>query len=384
MDASTARTTWPATAVSLSKVRRLCEQRGDPCTSSVYLDVDGAHRPVAATYLQAFGRLADELSRQARATGDERTILSVEGDVGAMRAWLEHGVDRSDTCGVALFSCAAEAWLDVLELDVPVHDEAAIATSPRVRQLVERLDEPAPFLVALVDHAHLRLLRVHDHHVEELPSLVSPPERAVDTSTEIGSWERHRAEAVRTHLRRAAHALDDAAGRRGAVPVVVGGPDDAVAELQRLLHPTTTSLIVGRVRVRVTAAAPEVVAAARAVAEHAARRHEADLVEELRQRVAGNHGAVAGILATLDALAQRRVALLVVQHGFATPGGRCPACGHVGLDLPRCPACGARNVLIDDVVEVAVEEAIAQHADVEFCRAVELEDFGSIAALERY
>lgn len=74
----------------------------------------------------------------------------------------------------------------------------------------------------------------------------------------------------------------------------------------------------------------------------------------------------------------------MIQHGFASPGGRCPACGHVGLDLPRCPACGARNVLIDDVVEVAVEEAIAQQADVEFCRAVELEDFGSIAALERY
>ncbi len=73
-----------------------------------------------------------------------------------------------------------------------------------------------------------------------------------------------------------------------------------------------------------------------------------------------------------------------MQHGFTTAGGRCPACGHVGLDVPRCPACGARNVLVDDVVEVAVEEAITQDADVEFSRAGELEDFGSIAALERY
>jgi hypothetical protein len=42
------------------------------------------------------------------------------------------------------------------------------------------------------------------------------------------------------------------------------------------------------------------------------------------------------------------------------------------------------NVEIDDVVEVAIRQAVAQGAEVEFCRSTELERFGSIAAIERY
>jgi len=36
------------------------------------------------------------------------------------------------------------------------------------------------------------------------------------------------------------------------------------------------------------------------------------------------------------------------------------------------------------VVEVAVEQAVAQHATVEFCRGTELDRFGRIGAIERW
>jgi hypothetical protein len=372
------------TAISAGQVRALCERRGDPVTSSVYLDVACARRPVAATYEQAFEQLAGELSKRARATGDPRTIRSVEGDLDAMRAWLGRGVDRGSTCGVALFSCSAQGYFEAVELDVPVRDEATIASGSRVRQLVERLDEPEPFLVALVDRDHLRLLRVDDHRVEEEAALVTPHERAVDTSIELGSWEHHDEEAVRTHHRRAAHTLDESVRRRPIGQIVVGGPDDAVAELERLIHPTTAALIVGRVGVRVADDPAEIASAARVIAERAERQREADLVEAMRQRVAGEHGAATGLQPTLDALAERRVATLLVRDGFSAPGGRCPACGYVGSDVRQCPMCGAANVEIDDVVEVAIEEAITQSAAVEFCRGTELDGFGSIAVIERF
>jgi hypothetical protein len=40
--------------IASARVHRLAVHRGDPVISSLYLDVDGAHRPVAATYEQAF------------------------------------------------------------------------------------------------------------------------------------------------------------------------------------------------------------------------------------------------------------------------------------------------------------------------------------------
>ncbi len=128
----------------------------------------------------------------------------------------------------------------------------------------------------------------------------------------------------------------------------------------------------------------EIAREARAVAARAERDREAALVEDVRQRAAGAHGGVVGLEATLAVLAEQRVSVLLVADGFSAPGARCPVCGHIGPDLRLCPVCGTTNVEIDDVVEVAIEQAVAQRADVEFCSGTELERFGGIAAIERY
>ena len=134
----------------------------------------------------------------------------------------------------------------------------------------------------------------------------------------------------------------------------------------------------------VAAPLEEIVAAARVVADRAERDREAALDEDLLQRAAGAHGGVVGLEATLNVLAEQRVGVLLVADEFAAPGARCPACGHTGPDVRQCPVCGTTNVDLDDGVEIAIEQAVAQGADVEFCRGSELERFGSIAAIERH
>jgi peptide subunit release factor 1 (eRF1) len=128
----------------------------------------------------------------------------------------------------------------------------------------------------------------------------------------------------------------------------------------------------------------EIAPAAHAVAERAERDREAALVDDLLQRIGGAHGAVVGLEATLAVLADQRVGVLLVADDFFTPGARCPACGHTGSNVRHCPVCGSTNVEIDDIIEVAIEQAVAQGAAVEFCRDTELEGLGGIAAIERY
>jgi peptide chain release factor subunit 1 len=369
--------------IASARMRRLAVHRGDPVISSVYLDVDGAHRPVAAMYEEAFDQLAADLRRRARAWVNPRAVRSVDGDIGRMRVWLGGGFDRAVTRGVALFACSEQEFFEAVELPLAVRDEASIGPAPRIRQLVELLDEPEPFVLALVDRSHLRLFRIDRHTVEEVPTRVTRQERAVDTSTELGSFERRDEEAERIHLRRAAGEVDDAARSWPVRQVVLGGPDDAVAELERLLRPTTRELVIGRARVRVAAPAEEIAAAARGVADSAERRRQLEVVEKVRQHAAGARGVV-GLEATLAALADRRVATLLVGDGFSAPGASCPTCGHLGPDIRQCPLCGGMNVHTEDIVEVAIESAVAQGADVEFCRDTELDRLGSIAAIERY
>jgi peptide chain release factor subunit 1 len=370
--------------IDRTTLHSLATRRGEPAVTSVYLDVDGAHRPVAAVYEQAFERLADELRRRARVQGRDELVVSVERDLDTMRAWLGGGIDRTTTRGLAMFSCGEQDWFEARELPVRVRDEVGFGPAPRIRQLAELLDEPEPFVLALVDATHLRLFRIDGRDIEERPTLITHQERSVDTSIELGSFEHHQEEAARIHLRRAAAEVDDEMHRRPARQLVIGGPEPAVSALEDDLHATTRALIVGRVEVRVAAPVEEIASRARAVAEKAERQREAALVEEVRQRTAGDHGGVVGLEATLEALAARRVETLLVRDGFVAPGGSCPACGHLGPDLRLCPVCGTRNEGIDDVIEIAIEQAVAQSAEVEFCRGTELERFGGIAAIERY
>ena len=120
------------------------------------------------------------------------------------------------------------------------------------------------------------------------------------------------------------------------------------------------------------------------VAASAERRHDAEVVEELRQGTAGGHRGVVGLEETFAALARRTVETLVVSEGFSAPGALCPSCAWAGPALRLCPVCRATTDEVVDIVGLAVAEALAQDAGVEVCRGTELDRFGRIGALERW
>jgi peptide subunit release factor 1 (eRF1) len=283
-----------------------------------------------------------------------------------------------------MFSCSQQGFFDVVQLGCSVRDEAGLGPTPRVTQLLALLDEHERFLVALVDRRRLRLLRVELGEVDELPGVVDPEARAVDTSVELGSFEHHSEEAARVHYRRAADHVARALAEWPAERLIVGGPDESVAAVEEYLPRPARDKVVGRVSVGVSAAPVDIAAAALEIEEAIERRREAETVEQLRQRVASGRGGVVGLEATLAALSERRVGTLLVSEGFVATGTTCPACGHLGVDVRQCPVCGTTNIEIDDIVEVAVEAAVGQKATVEFCRDSELDRFGRIGAIERY
>ena len=352
--------------------------------TTVYLDVDGRHRPVATDYVAAFERLADNLRRRAHGRGDKRLASAVEADIERMRAWLGGGLERARTRGVAMFSCSEEDFFEAIQLQRPVRDESALDLMPRVTQLLAFLEEDERFLVALVDRRRLRLLRFELGEVEELPAITDPEPRAIDISIELGSFEHHAEEAARIHFRHSAEHLERALRKWPAAGLIVAGPDEAVAGLQAYLPRSITDKIVGRARLAVTAPPHEIAEVALEIQDTVDRRRQAEAVEQLRQQAASGRGGVVGLEATLAALARQRVATLFVSEGFTATGAGCPSCGHLGVGVRQCPQCGTTNEEIEDVVEVALDEAIAQGATIEFCRDSELDRFGRIGAVERY
>jgi peptide subunit release factor 1 (eRF1) len=371
--------------LTLADVRVLAARRAEPVVTSVYMDVDGRSRPVADDYRAAFVRLAANLRHRAHNLGDPRTARAVAADIDRMRARLEQDLDRSATRGVALFSASEQDWFEAVELPWPVRDDAGIGPAPRVAQLLAGLDEYEPVVAVLADHRRLRVLLVELGELAEIADLVDWEDRAVDTTVELGSYQRHTDDQARRHDEHVARLVERAITDWPTARLVVAGPDRAVAGLEHHLRPETRRRIVGRAGLSLIAGAPEIHDAVTAVARAAERRHEADLVEQLRQAAmrSGRRGVV-GLEATLAALADKRVGTLMVSEGFTAPGARCPSCGHIGIAVRRCPSCGTTTAEIDDVIEDLVGHALAQGATVEFARGTELDRFGRVGALTRY
>jgi peptide chain release factor subunit 1 len=371
--------------LTTTDVRALAARRAAPVVTSVFVDVDGRSRPVADEYRTAFSRLAENLRHRVGMLGDQRTARAVDADVDRMRAWLGQDLDRSATRGVALFSASEDDWFAAVELPRPVHDDAGIGPAPRVAQLLAVLDEYEPAVAVLADRRRLRVLLVELGELTEIAGLLDREDRAVDTTVELGGFQRHTDARARAHLERAARLVEHAIADRPGARLVMAGPDEAITGVEDHLRPETRRRIVGRAGLSAAAGTSEIRDAIARAARDAERRHETDLVEQLRQAAArSDRRGVVGLEATLAALADQRVDTLVVSEGGRAPGAFCPACGRSSAAVGRCPSCGAATTEVDDVVEVAIGQALAQGATVEFARGTGLDRDGGIGALTRY
>jgi len=377
---STVRATTPV--LTATHVRALATHRAEPVVTSVYLDVDGRSRPVADDYRTAFAQLADNLHHRVHTLGGRRTERAVRADIDNMHAWLGQDLDRSATRGVALFSASEQDWFETVALPRPVHDDAGIGPAPRVAQLLAVLDEYEPVVAVLADHRRLRVLLVETGELAAIADLVDWEDRAVDTTVELGGYQRHTDDRMRHHDEHAARLVEHAIADRPSARLVLAGPDRAVAGLEGHLRPEIRRRIVGRAGLSLIAGTREIQDAVTTVARAAKRGHEAEVVEQLRQAAARSEGrGVVGLEATLAALADKRVAILVVSEGFRAPGARCPACGRTGIDIRQCLICGTTTAEIDDVIEDAIGQAHAQGSTVEFTHGTELDRYGHNRAL---
>jgi peptide chain release factor subunit 1 len=300
-----------------------------------------------------------------------------------MAVLLGGGLDRSAMRGLALFSCAGRGFLREIRVGRSLRDQVTVDRSPRVAQLEEALEADIPFVVVLADRQRCRIFLVRLGEAHDVVGPYDERARAVDVDRELGGFGHYEAEARRHHLRRCAQALHQIEQLPGA-HVVLGGTETITADLERDLDPAVRRRLAGRIPLSMTVKPVEVAAAVADLGRDLEQRAEEELVEQLRQFTAAGRGGVVGLEPTLEALAERRVATLLVSREFSAWGGRCGSCGWVGPGQRLCPRCGTRLEEVDDVVEVALDEALAQKAGVVVCDHTDLDRFGRIGAIERF
>ncbi len=346
-----------------------------PPVVSLYLDVDG-HRYVRARDYEVE---LDALLRRAAAGPAAADLSRIEG-------FVKVGVDRSRTRGLAIFSCAAEGLWEVIGLPVPVHNRLTVDHAPQVRQLEAVLDSNDRFGVLLVDRQRARLFVFELGELVERSELFDQLPRHEDDK---GEWDRdhvhdHQATAARAHLRKAAQVAFDADRAQAFDHLVLGGPSEVVADLERELHSYLHHRIAARIAVAVGARDEEIRQAALAVEVEVNRRRSDELVRRARDK-ASRGGAVAGLGPVLSALAEHRAEHLLVSDGYAVAGWRCAPCDRLRAVGPRCGECAGPMDKVSDVVGEAIAMALQQGGRVTTCTAsADLDVIGRVAALLRY
>jgi peptide chain release factor subunit 1 len=371
------------TVLTESAVRDLAQRWISPVVTSFYLDVDGSRYPRPSDYAPHVERLFRLARGSAVAEGGD-AVDAIEADLSRIAGWLERDLERGSTRGVAAFSCGALGLFEVFALPTSVRDQVVVGPGPDVAQLCAVLYAGEQILAVAVDRQRCRMLRLEHGEIEEREAPIDAIERQVDTDVEVGSFERRHEELARQHYRHVASAVGAELERRPATSVVLFGPEDSVSRLEGYLPEHAMALVRGKLRLPVASERVECARAASEVVRGAKVQRQRELIVELRERSAESAAAVTGLGPALEALGTGRVGTLLVEDGYGSPGGRCPACGQLVPDSVPCTRCGATPIGVENVVDAAVTEAFTHRVEIEFCDASDLAGLGHIGAMDRW
>ena len=367
-------------------LRKLAEWETDGVLiTSVYLTVDGRRFARKSDYEVRLDELLRGARSAAAALGRE-VVRSVDGDVDAISGFVRGEFDRGDTRGLGMFSSHAAGLWEVVRVPRPVRNRVAVAPVAYLLPLETFLETYRPSCATLVDYEKARSFLVDMGRIEE----------AFDLSDDVpgrhdqGGWaqmrmQRHVDDHRTKHLKRVADELFALWQRRGFEHLVLAGPAEARGELEGMLHDYLRRRIRASLTLSMTATPDELLGRVLALEEEIERETGRVAVQRLRQAAAANDRGVAGLAATLEALAAGRVGELVVSLDLSAPGSACGSCGRLATSGSACPTCGSQMTEVSDVVEAAVARALRLGCRVEtVLDAADLDQIGGIGAVLRF
>jgi peptide chain release factor subunit 1 len=372
-------------AITEEAIRELAAFRGEEApVTTCYLDVDG-RRLVRRT---DYERELEAHLRSARVKAGESE--SVAKDLRRIEDHVKAGIDRSTTRGLAIFSSSAHGLWRVVPLPVPVRTRIIINNVPAVGQLEALVQGRERFGVLLADRQRASMfvfefgkLTDHSELFEELPR--DYDERG-HSDQGYDRDRQHIDELAVQHLRHAAQVAFEVHQRAGLDHLTVAGPEPLTRYLRAQLHPYLQERLRGEVNLPVNASLDDIRKVVDDVESQVRKARHDELVLRLRDAVGAGQRGVAGLEPVLRALHDRRVEHLLVSAGYAESGWRCQACGALATVGRTCPVCGAPGMEHrDDVVEEALDSALAEGAKVDVCDGnADLDVAGRIGALLRY
>jgi len=262
---------------------------------------------------------AHEVDAAEDLEADERQAL--RHDVERVREVLKSSdVASGGTHGLAVFACGPADLLEVVRLPHPIESRALVDRHPCVEPLV-RSGSGERWCVLLVNRRTARIFVGEADGLEEVDKIEGDTHRQHDQ----GGWSQaNYARSVEqeklNHLGRALATLFTRFKRHPFDQLVVGAPDELVAEVEEHLHPYLRARLAGRIGIDVeNSSAGAVRAAAAEVVDRHVAAVERQALDRMAQGIGRGDRGVSGPEAVMAALEQARVEILLVAEEFDAP-----------------------------------------------------------------
>lgn len=358
---------------------------------SLYLNVDPSETPSLRERHVEVDSLLEEAERGQQEDWREASREARAGmraNVQRVREFLsDEELSPKSAHGLAIFCCVAADIFEVIRLPRSVEPAVVVDERPFIEPLAE-LAVPGRWCALVISRRASRIFRGTRDWLGEVADVHDDVHRRHSQ----GGWSQSRYQRgiekeTDDHIRRTCELLFEQFQRRPFDRLIIGGPSELAHRVEGELHPDLRRRLAGHMEIDVERATlDDVYERATPLIEADERRREDRALERLREGLAPDGHASVGLDEVLELLNERRVKTLLIAQGFTASGAECPRCGHLAASGESCPADGADLEQEDDVVERAIELALAQAAAVLVVRdrSNELDRHGSIAALARF
>lgn len=361
---------------------------------------ESSGRPVLSLFLdmsvnQNNKRTWDVFLSQKRAQLEEiepeliaREAPAVDELAARIRTWIADDFDQSNR-GVVIYAEIGGDYFEGMQFPVPVQNRLVVADRPMVGPLAQVLESYHHYGVILLDREHVRILSVYlgtlldeiEVHGDPLPT---------NSHVKAGGYsqsrmQRRKAEEMRHFFKDFAAEVEEFVDRYQPQDLVLLGTEENTAKFRDFLPDSLLQRVVHTGNMWVDEPAAGVMEKLEPLLRADVDRHNREVVEQLKDRVAHDYLATAGFQGTLTALQEGKVDTLVLASDHRQDGVRCAQCGFVfARELKSCPYDGSSTLEGVDVVEEMVRMAEGQGVQIAFAAANEVQELKGAGALLRF
>lgn len=332
---------------------------------------------------------------------DERVRVLRTGVAPAARQHFEEALEQIevflrsgvplDRKGMALFSRGGDqAFFLPLEFEVPLTNWIAVDAKPNIYRLVELKDTYDRYVVLLATESVVRILGINLGSVtEELWNTRPELRHRAGREWTKEHYQAHRRERISQFIHEQIRVLSRVMLTGGYRHLLLAGDPRATGLIRKALPRHLEARLIGIVPAAGNDRASDIVAATLSSFVDYEERESQSVAERLCNQSNAHRLAVVGARASLRALDQWQVDILVLAKAYEPdPGWVCTSCGWRHLEPPFptcCPRCGAEKLRTLRIKEEMVRLAEQRGAVVEIVNESDgLMHLGGVGCLLRY